>query len=54
MSDKVLNTPLTDYKYCNCKDFVVYLSIMLFPKITADAVLMWMYLSMAASVKDML
>ena len=33
--------PLIVYKYCNCKEFVVYLSIILFLKITIDAELMW-------------
>ena len=39
-SDRVLNMSLILYKYCNCKDFVIYVGIILFPKIAIDAVLM--------------
>ena len=54
--DRILNTPLIVYKYCNCKDFVVYLSIILFSKITIDTVeaAIEMHLLMIVSVRDML
>ena len=45
--------PLIIYKYCNCKGFVVCLSLILFPKITIAEAANEMYLSMVASARDM-
>ena len=57
ISDRVLITPLIVYKYCNCKDFVVYLSIILFLKSQLNAVLnadasIKIHLSMVASIRN--